>query len=238
MGGGYPSGCNRRRLLKGTEVRRLLRDGVMPHGLDELHGETMVLDAKPPLFDLEENDAYEWGPTAGGGWGDPIEREPEYVADDVRHAAVSRDAALGIYGVAVDSECRVDEARTRARRVVIREERCSWPKPKSIAQPAGLLTGEAIATCGDDMDVVRVGNTAFWVCGCSHAIAPADENWKDYALQGLATAAELGPRVSLHAELEAVRYACPSCTRLLDVEIRLKGDAPLFDVEIAARRTA
>ena len=31
-------------------------------------------------------------------------------------------------------------------------------------------------------------------------------------------------------QLEAKRYACPDCVRLLDVEIKLKSDPPLFDM--------
>ena len=64
-------------------------------------------------------------------------------------------------------------------------------------------------------------------------ISPAHENWKHYARRATTTAAELGPRIALHAELDAVRYACPSCARLLDVEIKLKNEEPLFDFEIS-----
>ncbi len=79
---------------------------------------------------------------------------------------------------------------------------------------------------------MRFGGEALFVCGCGHAIAPAQENWKHYARHATTTAAELSPRISLHVELDAVRYACPSCARLLEVEIKLKGEEPLFDIEV------
>ena len=40
----------------------------------------------------------------GGGWGDPLEREPELVAADVRNEFLTVEQAREIYGVAVDPE--------------------------------------------------------------------------------------------------------------------------------------
>ena len=51
-----------------------------------------------------------------GGWGDPLAREPEAVAGDVRHGKVSRAAALAEYGVVIAADGSVDAAATRARR--------------------------------------------------------------------------------------------------------------------------
>jgi len=52
----------------------------------------------------------------GGGWGDPLERDPSLVARDVAEGYVSREAALAQYGVVVRADCTVDEQATRARR--------------------------------------------------------------------------------------------------------------------------
>src|SRR5207253_9508598 len=59
------------------------------------------------------------GGTGGGGWGDPIEREPELVALDVLEGKVSARAAREDYGVVLvgsDGERRVDAGATRALR--------------------------------------------------------------------------------------------------------------------------
>lgn len=48
----------------------------------------------------------------GGGWGDPLEREAERVADDVAAATVSVEAARSIYGVVLDAAGAVDGAAT------------------------------------------------------------------------------------------------------------------------------
>jgi N-methylhydantoinase B len=53
----------------------------------------------------------------GGGWGDPMSREPELVARDVRLGYVSREAAAERYGVVIDDRNgSVDPAATAERR--------------------------------------------------------------------------------------------------------------------------
>jgi N-methylhydantoinase B len=89
-----------------------------------------------------------------------------------------------------------------------------------------------LAFLGDRASIQRIGAMAYFRCDCGEVIAPANENWKRYARRASATAADLGPRIALHVELEAVRYACPSCARLHAIEIQLKGEEPLFDIEI------
>lgn len=60
----------------------------------------------------------------GGGWGDPHEREPAAVLDDVIEGYVSPGAALEEYAVVVDVEHqRVDELATSQRRAELREKR-------------------------------------------------------------------------------------------------------------------
>ena len=55
----------------------------------------------------------------GGGWGDPLEREPLRVRMDVIDEYVSRDDARETYGVVLDAEKNVDEDAT----VKLRAER-------------------------------------------------------------------------------------------------------------------
>ena len=54
----------------------------------------------------------------GGGWGDPLERDPELVAQDVRNDKVSLASARDDYGVVLDPDtCAVDhDATAHARR--------------------------------------------------------------------------------------------------------------------------
>ena len=59
----------------------------------------------------------------GGGWGDPLEREPEKVRHDVIEEYVSPDAARNKYGVVLDGKRKVDMAQTKALREKMRAAR-------------------------------------------------------------------------------------------------------------------
>ncbi|MCA8897036.1 MAG: hypothetical protein KDA48_17385, partial [Amphiplicatus sp.] len=53
----------------------------------------------------------------GGGYGSPLERDPERVRKDVAEGWISRDRAEAIYGVVINEDGEIAEAATRARRV-------------------------------------------------------------------------------------------------------------------------
>ncbi|MGI9302417.1 MAG: hydantoinase B/oxoprolinase family protein, partial [Gammaproteobacteria bacterium] len=52
----------------------------------------------------------------GGGYGDPLTREPEQVQRDVQNGLVTRDAARDDYRVVVDEDDRIDREATQAAR--------------------------------------------------------------------------------------------------------------------------
>jgi len=66
--------------------------------------------------------------TGGGGWGDPLEREPELVQRDVSEGKVSLEAAREEYGVALvpgvlEGEFEIDRAGTESFRAALRAKR-------------------------------------------------------------------------------------------------------------------
>ena len=68
----------------------------------------------------------------GGGWGDPLERDPNLVLSDVRNELVSEDAALNTYGVVIDTgSWTVDETASEARRTELRSCRSKTAEPVS-----------------------------------------------------------------------------------------------------------
>ena len=56
----------------------------------------------------------------GGGYGDPFERDPERVRDDVRNELVSAEAAARDYGVVLAADGSVDRSATEVRRAEAR----------------------------------------------------------------------------------------------------------------------
>lgn len=56
----------------------------------------------------------------GGGWGDPLDRDPELVREDVLEELISHDAARSLYGVVLDASLDVDREATRQAREQLR----------------------------------------------------------------------------------------------------------------------
>ncbi|MCP2276253.1 N-methylhydantoinase B [Nocardia amikacinitolerans] len=83
---------------------------------------------------LKAGDALRFVIGGGGGWGDPLEREPARVAADVRAGLVSPEFAAAGYGVVLVGG-EVDEAATSAQRAHLVTERAEgrWQVP--VATP-------------------------------------------------------------------------------------------------------
>src|SRR5690606_19053491 len=81
-------------LQVGADGRREVIGGLRPDG-----------SWKSPLLSSHKfgpNESFEFLSTGGGGWGDPIARDPKRVLDDVLDDYVSAEAAERLYGVVVD----------------------------------------------------------------------------------------------------------------------------------------
>jgi N-methylhydantoinase B len=75
-----------------------------------------------------------------GGWGDPLERDPEAVLKDVRNELISLAAAANDYGVVVDTHhWQIDGAATRRLRAEIREARGWSEVPKVLWEESPKL---------------------------------------------------------------------------------------------------
>ena len=61
---------------------------------------------------LERGDAYKMLSGGGGGFGNPFNRDPLKVAEDVREGYVSRQAAEELYGVVLDDQFLIKEVET------------------------------------------------------------------------------------------------------------------------------
>jgi N-methylhydantoinase B len=78
------------------------------------------VNAKVLTAQLKRGDAYALRSGGGGGFGSPLERPPEAVADDVRQGYVSLAAARDYYGVVLDPETlAIDMEATRAERAAL-----------------------------------------------------------------------------------------------------------------------
>ena len=96
-------------------------------------------------------------PTAGGGgFGDPLERDPEQVLEDVIDDYVSVKRAERDYGVVIEAvdpdmlDYRIDVAATEAARTDIRQNRKAWARTDPAKVSELYRAGEI-----DQLDAVR-----------------------------------------------------------------------------------
>lgn len=96
---------------------------------DELRSVTEHGSVSPSKFGnipMSAGDVVEVATGGGGGYGDPLERDPEAVRQDVENDYISRKSARMEYGVVLEgdgSDLAVDEGATENRRAEIREMR-------------------------------------------------------------------------------------------------------------------
>jgi len=134
LSGGLPAGTQHDVLLRATTVRADFASGRIPSTLSELGGQTEVLPTHHET-DLGATDVYFTHWQGGGGYGDPLLREPEAVAADVIAHKVTRDAANEVYGVPLTADNRVDEAATEARRSALRLSRAGLTEGRQEINP-------------------------------------------------------------------------------------------------------
>ena len=100
MFGGYPGAPSLLMLVEGTGVEDKIAADQAPDHLEEIGGSGRLLPYCE--FDIGKNDVLYMRMSSGGGYGDPLEREPECVLNDVEDGIVSRQEAREIYGVAIE----------------------------------------------------------------------------------------------------------------------------------------
>ena len=109
--------------------------------LQRADGSRTLLPAKCDRVEVAAGDLLLFDTWGGGGWGDPIERAPACVADDVRRGLVSVTGALR-YGVVCDVEGVIDSAGTDALRAHLARTR----PPPALFERGGSIA-ELKARC-------------------------------------------------------------------------------------------
>ena len=134
VAGGYPSNTNQFVIKRGTDVRALLAGGGVPDDLEDLDGKLEIFADPIVKTSQGPDDVHRYVAMGGGGYLDPLDREPERVLADYTVGAVSVAHARDAYGVVIDSDrVRVDAAATEQRRRDIRDERRLSASPLSGA---------------------------------------------------------------------------------------------------------
>jgi N-methylhydantoinase B len=90
--------------------------------LESLDGTTTILGNKVEDVTVKAGDQLHFITWGGGGWGDPLDRDPSLVGKEIREGLVTPTGARD-YGVVVDAAGIVDDAATTALREQMRASR-------------------------------------------------------------------------------------------------------------------
>lgn len=226
--GGYPGSASAFRLATGAEVTKAFAAGRMPADVDDLGVEPQMLSSKQLGLDLVPGDVFIQHEGGGAGLGDPLDRDAELVAKDVRDGYVTREAAQAAYGVVLADGGTLDAEATEAERGRQREERRSWASrrngstrrvdggtPLTPVQPSVGLAGDELA-CERCRTVLGSAEEGF---RSGAAIRETDAPVRMAELGGYCEPRSDGPFVKV------VEHACPGCGTLLAVDVRVVEDA-------------
>jgi len=212
--GGYPGATVVQRWGEQAAKDGILRDGV----------DWTTFGPKPGLIRMKRGDVFAVSWQGGGGFGDPLERDPAAVLADLRRGLISKTAAAEVYGVVI-AQGRVDRAATETRRETLRRERVGT----LCDDPARFSKGKRIASIGDRLFVVRARRGLHVVSPAGFILASGSTRWR----AGAAAVPMEPPAalpIRLHERLAMTAYCCPATGTLLSLDVHERGVAPADDI--------
>lgn len=210
--GGYPGASNLWFVQRNADLSALLPQGLDPVG--------MQLVQPIGTLDLGPKDIFLFSSSGGGGFGDPLNRDPEMVARDVLWKFVSAEKAGDTYGVVFkDGTSQVDPTETIVRREWLRQNRLGTGDPLEQGSSAG------------DYVVLKKSATEIIIaCSrCGRELAPVGENWKEKVLQSNLRMNETKMFIPGDDRIVLRQYICPACANILDAEVTLRILEPFRD---------
>ncbi len=209
--GGYPGAGSQVGVIRGSAVWDRIAAGAPPLDDDDFAAPIEYLPSKAEGV-LGHGDVFVFFAAGGGGYGDPLDREPAAVARDVAERWVSAERARSDYGVALTGDGAPDAAATDAQRGDIRARRkqgrsAPWTPDDDIRGDAARI-GENLMSLGGTLACRRCGTTLTGEAG--HVVAAT------------APLAKAGPWIALRwagasPNFSLQEIACPGCGTLLSV---------------------
>jgi N-methylhydantoinase B len=192
-------------------------DVLAPIDLDALGGEVQELEAKVPEFEVVPGDVvlYTW--QGGGGYGDPLDRDEQRVADDLALGVITEQKARVVYGVPGDRDA-------------LRAARLNGADAPAHADPPHA--GESLSYITPSLIIARGGDGLVLQCSCGRTLGAAASGWRTGCATRRLREADLPRGIVVHRSLELVQYLCPGCGRQHGVEVAERGAAPLEDVRL------
>jgi N-methylhydantoinase B len=248
--GGYPVGSGGLRAIFHTrpDFPERIRRGEYLTEIGDIEakgwGTIYIPEGSPERIGVPEFGLVADYVAGGGGYGDPLDRNPRAVVRDVRNGATSLAVARSTYGVVVDPQTlTLDAAKTEVRCREIREERIARARAPALPTlpSSNGREWETILRCHEYLEIARDGAEACYRCiRCGYLFCAADENYKKYCVKRIVTLEQFAQRPLPNHGLylgQLQEYICPGCATLLQVDVycpSLGGDEDLWDIQIGS----
>ncbi|OIJ28017.1 hydantoinase B/oxoprolinase family protein [Nocardioides luteus] len=210
LAGGYPGNTGLDAVARRVDIGQILAEGRIPQSLDDFGGDVEIGNCYAQSY-LAPGEVLYMNWQGGGGYGDPLLRDPHAVRHDVVEDKVSAIAAAAVYGVVL-TEGEVDHAATGRRRAEMRDERRK--RSRTETRDRGKLDTARARRIDDNL--VIDGDTV----GCAHCGHGLADVTRDVSL-GLAIydgpSTDAGPQVTsdpAHYVDEVIVFrqrCCPGC---------------------------
>jgi N-methylhydantoinase B len=228
LAGGYPGNTQLDVIVRGAQPAQHFAAGRLPLSLDALGSGHELIQCEVETT-LAPADALFLHWQSGGGYGDPLRREPSAVASDVRDRLVSVAAAAEVYGVELEGDGEVNATATDARRDALRQQRRDEAQPGSPrdAGDAADFTDAVLRLAIDENLQIRESADGD-VVGCAHCgtvIGAAAGFRLDQLPVRDSKPGEMGPLYvhdpSFYLDMPIVfrQYLCPGCATSLETSI-------------------
>ena len=215
LSGGYPGNSARSIIARKASVPASFAAGRVPVRLEDL-GDELQLQQCYENTGMGLHDVYFLQWQGGGGYGDPLNRDPDAVALDHREGRVTDGGASGHYGVVLDNDSNIDLDATRELREQIRQQRRERSSYSTDA-PALVLDVTAGRRLNDNLIEVDVDGLQCIACSaCGRQLADEGSTTLDVAkYEGPST--DAGPQIStapdnyVDAPVVFRQLCCPGC---------------------------
>jgi N-methylhydantoinase B len=223
--GGWPGATVRQRFGS-----RALNEGRYPSSQlaedpEQIGGAWQELGPKPGLMPMTKEDVFAVLWQGGGGWGDPLDRDPEAVWSDLQSRVISPNVARSVYGV-ICTEQGVDLEGTNALQRQIRQERIGkMPVDNENEQDASTRIA-----LGPSLRLIKTEQGWQMRTYAGYVLAQGTTAWRAGAIARPLKIEDYPGQIRLHEDLAMTAFYCPASGTLLAVDVHEKGVDPSNDV--------